>query len=487
MAVRQYIGARYVPKFYEAEDHSANWQAGVIYEPLTIVMYNGNSYTSKKEVPSTIGEPSANPEYWVATGIYSAQVAQAIEIANEALIEAKKKKLTLYQPGPYPYQVTGDPSDSSVEYMQGGCCLPDGRFLFYMTDANDANGKIELYDSDGTHINTTPAEIGHGNDFCYSARDGRIYATGLLGTEIEVFSIVGNTITLVDTIQLTSGNRTQGIVEVNGRFYTYNMDTNSLYVTDDFTDFELIKDNFVIPTTENERYYHQGIAYDGDYLYWVGMQESQGISCILAYDLEGNYLDSVSFPTGWGECEWVDFYGGLMYSGFGDRSVDMACVRRDPYRNYEDKYPYPQAMAGGKESPVYVYLDSSVTSKFTTGRSDTDPFKYSALLAKCISGSNHMAIRMNPTNTELVLSDITGSVRGAATLTKLEIRRCNLNLYDPLTCTNQAIIQRSNICGDISADINLSRSMIAGSVAGTVSGNNNVITGTITGSNNITP
>lgn len=84
--VRQYIGARYVPKFYENSAGTAEWVAGVIYEPLTIVTYNGNSYTSKKPVPASVGNPSANPAYWVATGIYSAQVEnlrQAVEAISE--------------------------------------------------------------------------------------------------------------------------------------------------------------------------------------------------------------------------------------------------------------------------------------------------------------------------------------------------------------------------------------------------------------------
>lgn len=84
--VRQYIGARYVPKFYENSDGNAEWRAGVIYEPLTIVTYNGNSYTSKKNVPSIVGNPSANPTYWAATGLYSEQVEllrQQVETLQE--------------------------------------------------------------------------------------------------------------------------------------------------------------------------------------------------------------------------------------------------------------------------------------------------------------------------------------------------------------------------------------------------------------------
>ena len=76
MAVTQYIGARYVPKFYENSDGTEEWRAGVEYEPLTIVTYNGNSYTSKKPVPSTVGNPSANPAYWASTGNYNQQVEE---------------------------------------------------------------------------------------------------------------------------------------------------------------------------------------------------------------------------------------------------------------------------------------------------------------------------------------------------------------------------------------------------------------------------
>ena len=73
MATRQYIGARYVPKFYDYNG-SSNWRSGVEYEALTIVTRNGNSYTSKIPVPSSVGAPEENPTYWVATGLYNEQV-----------------------------------------------------------------------------------------------------------------------------------------------------------------------------------------------------------------------------------------------------------------------------------------------------------------------------------------------------------------------------------------------------------------------------
>lgn len=77
MAVREYIGARYVPIIYEnsLNPASADWEAGVHYEPLTIVTYNYSAYTSKKDVPNSVGDPASNPTYWAETGVYNGQIA----------------------------------------------------------------------------------------------------------------------------------------------------------------------------------------------------------------------------------------------------------------------------------------------------------------------------------------------------------------------------------------------------------------------------
>lgn len=70
MATTQYIGARYVPVVY------GEWVQGVQYEPLTIVTYLNQSYTSKKPVPATVGNPADNGTYWALTGAYNAQISQ---------------------------------------------------------------------------------------------------------------------------------------------------------------------------------------------------------------------------------------------------------------------------------------------------------------------------------------------------------------------------------------------------------------------------
>lgn len=66
--VIRYIGARYVPVFADPVE----WDNTLTYEPLTIVTYQGASYTSKQAVP--VGIEITNDDYWVATGNYNAQV-----------------------------------------------------------------------------------------------------------------------------------------------------------------------------------------------------------------------------------------------------------------------------------------------------------------------------------------------------------------------------------------------------------------------------
>lgn len=88
MAVRQYIGARYIPSFFSDENGSTEWKSGLAYEALTIVTYLGNSYTSKKSVPP--GIEITNREYWILTGSYNSQ----IEAYREEVEKLKKSLVT---------------------------------------------------------------------------------------------------------------------------------------------------------------------------------------------------------------------------------------------------------------------------------------------------------------------------------------------------------------------------------------------------------
>lgn len=79
---RQYVGARYVPKFAEPIE----WNKNRSYEALEIVTYLGSSYTSKKPVP--VNTEITDSEYWVVTGNYNSQVEsyrQEVEEVSSAV------------------------------------------------------------------------------------------------------------------------------------------------------------------------------------------------------------------------------------------------------------------------------------------------------------------------------------------------------------------------------------------------------------------
>lgn len=65
-----YTGMRYVPVFADPPE----WSSANSYEPLEIVIHEGNSYTSKTFVP--VGIDISDPQYWALTGNYNVQVEQ---------------------------------------------------------------------------------------------------------------------------------------------------------------------------------------------------------------------------------------------------------------------------------------------------------------------------------------------------------------------------------------------------------------------------
>lgn len=83
--VTQYVGARYVPLFA----NPAQWSSEREYEPLTIVLYKGNSFTSMQYVP--VGIDITNEEFWAQTGNYNAQIEQY----RQEVREYTKKVATL--------------------------------------------------------------------------------------------------------------------------------------------------------------------------------------------------------------------------------------------------------------------------------------------------------------------------------------------------------------------------------------------------------
>lgn len=108
-----YIGARYVPKIV------GEWSADIAYEPLTVVLYQGTSYTSITYVPKGIIPSESTKQYWALTGNYNAQVEQyrqeMINRTNELDLkitdnknEINTVKSTIFYVTPQMYGAIGD-------------------------------------------------------------------------------------------------------------------------------------------------------------------------------------------------------------------------------------------------------------------------------------------------------------------------------------------------------------------------------------------
>ena len=118
---RKYVGARYVPLIM------GEWDASATYEPLSVVLYNGRSYTSRTFVPA--GIPLTNDVYWALSGDMSADVATerqqriAADAALQSQIDEKLDKPTVtgangqiltYQNGDNVWSDVGTPTDAQV-------------------------------------------------------------------------------------------------------------------------------------------------------------------------------------------------------------------------------------------------------------------------------------------------------------------------------------------------------------------------------------
>ena len=127
----KYVGARYVPLFAEPIEWDETKQT--TYEPLTIVLYQGNSYTSKQYVPT--GIDITNENFWAETGNYNAQLELYRREAQKALNLAKLGIKT------YPSRENNDYTNLEIGdliYFEGFNSPGDGgNGFFILSDQQD--------------------------------------------------------------------------------------------------------------------------------------------------------------------------------------------------------------------------------------------------------------------------------------------------------------------------------------------------------------
>lgn len=202
MATRQYIGARYVVKVYENSQTagSAEWEEDTVYEPLVLVTYQNGSYLSKKDVPSTVGNPAANTDYWVQTGFYNGQIANLqhqIDTINEALsgydsdiedlekaIENTNKVVEFAKLNAKTLNgnlILNDVFPATDGAPNGSCYIGNNRVVSYFSKTNNNTGILRCYNLSTYSIMWEYAIKGyHGNSVTYNENNNHIYICGCL-------------------------------------------------------------------------------------------------------------------------------------------------------------------------------------------------------------------------------------------------------------------------------------------------------------------
>lgn len=238
MTTQQYIGARYVPIFGRKDEESIEWNNSKTYEPLTIVLHEGNSYTSRQFVPA--GIDIKNEDFWALTGNYNAQVEQyrqdtqnAHTLAQTALTLAQTNEtnLLLKADAATTYSKTdvdtklSTKADSATTYSKTetdariATLRPGSNILDYGvkndgTDVTDAlnsilsTGNNNLFFPDGVYAISNTLNVPQGSRITLSA-GAIIRAINDMGTMISLSRVIDSTVTTV-----IGGN---GQIDGNGR------------------------------------------------------------------------------------------------------------------------------------------------------------------------------------------------------------------------------------------------------------------------------
>ena len=208
MATQQYIGARYVPIFGRKGEDSMEWDNSKTYEPLTVVLHGGNSYTSRQFVP--VGIDIENEDFWALTGNYNAQVEQyrqdtqnALTVAQNAFTLAQTNEANILLKADSATTYSKTETDNRIESLR-----PVANVLDYgvkndgQTDVTDAlnsilsTGHSNLFFPDGVYAISNTLNVPQGSRITLSS-GAIIRALNDMGTMIALSRVVESTVTTV--------------------------------------------------------------------------------------------------------------------------------------------------------------------------------------------------------------------------------------------------------------------------------------------------
>lgn len=336
-----YIGSRYVPKFYSnsIDPSSTDWEAGVDYEPLTVVTHGSNSYTSKRYVPDTVGAPSINPDYWAKTGDYNAAIASMQneindiknDIGNDSILTDNNdinsvlyavnnmaanalpisKTLKFNTPAYAYYRTLAnvlDPSDETYARLQG-CGYDSTRDRFFIGVVGSTtpitDGCLAIVSNDFqsviTRVTYSDSTLGHCNSICYDpVADIIAILTG--NTRVETFR--ASTLyhlasyTLVYDTSDTDDLITQLAYDTDEQVY-YGISVNGVYSIDNnfiitehraWSTGSKWTDLFTFPSTAT--HVHNGVGYKDGKIYLIHQLTSSASrqNYVATYDKNLNVI-----------------------------------------------------------------------------------------------------------------------------------------------------------------------------------------------------
>lgn len=273
MRYTKYTGARYVVKIYENSVNplSADWEVGKTYEALTLVTYQKSTYLSKKPVPSTVGAPTSNPQYWTLTGYYNGYVStlqKQIDDLNSLIntitndidnielelsdVNTKIDNLDILENSLKGNLLLNDIIHETYGYGQGSCYIGNNKIVTYYSKTGNI-GQLKCYNlSTYTAEWDYAIEAYHGNSITYNKSNNRIYICAALDSSynpinkiIEIDLSHPNVIENVYTLPITSAFSAT-YDDKKDCFYVNS--SNSQMITVFNNDFSSILDTFPINT-----------------------------------------------------------------------------------------------------------------------------------------------------------------------------------------------------------------------------------------------
>ena len=168
MTATQYIGARYVPKFAEP----IQWDSTNTYEPLTIVLSDGNSYTSTQAVPA--GVDINNENFWAETGNYNAQIEK-----YRAEVNYVTNSLNYVTPEQYGAKGDGVSDDSDALQNAIDASVVNGKMVLLACKSYRITKTINVTESNVRIVGTIPLGcIGGG----FNQRIGSVILTSVVNS-----------------------------------------------------------------------------------------------------------------------------------------------------------------------------------------------------------------------------------------------------------------------------------------------------------------